>query len=142
MVISVVALFVGGIIDASYLSYTQARVGFETDVLKDEEGVPILDDEGNEQIIYIIPIDEDGEEIKFSLLDFNNLIPLLTNGIMYSPYETVEDLQEALADPEQDVEEFVMGVGYGFYALAGGAVLTLIFGIFARKRVPYSIFDR
>jgi hypothetical protein len=80
--------------------------------------------------------DDDDEVLFTSLLDFNNLMPYLMNGAFAMAPETQADLENF-----EDID-YRRGAGIGFYALLGGGVLITVAGLFAKKRVPYSIFDR
>lgn len=132
MIISVSGLFLSGLIDANLYNYEwQKEMG-----LIEVEGVDPEDDAENTRIVLMSEEDEDEETevvLVTSLLSFDGLMNFIMDGAFFSPAETEEDV-------ESTAPKF--GAGFGFFALAGGAVVVLILSLFAKKRVPYSVFDR
>lgn len=77
-------------------------------------------------------ISEDG--IVTSVIDFNNVSAFLTQILSGAPATAL--------DPEVDVLPLEIVGGYGMLIILVIPVVILLLSIFARKKVPYSIFDR
>jgi hypothetical protein len=69
-----------------------------------------------------------------STLDFSQLMPYITGLFAAAP--------ETAVDPSVTAAPASITIGYGLLILAGLSVLTLLFSIFARKKIPYSVFDK
>ena len=77
-------------------------------------------------------IGEDGELV--SVLDFNQLVNFAFGVFQGAP--------ETALDPAVDVMPLTMVAGYGLLIIMIIPVVILLLSIFARKKVPYSIFDK
>lgn len=77
-------------------------------------------------------INADGELV--SVLDFNQLVNFAFGVFQGAP--------ETALDPEVDVMPLTMVAGYGLLIIMVIPVIILLLSIFARKKVPYSIFDK
>ncbi len=74
------------------------------------------------------------EEVLTSILDFSKLITFLTQIFSGAPATAL--------DPEVDVMPLTIVGGYGLLIILIVPVVILLLSIFARKKVPYSIFDK
>ncbi|MFA5450238.1 MAG: hypothetical protein WC292_07380 [Clostridia bacterium] len=74
------------------------------------------------------------EDTFVGVLDFNNLLPFLTGFINNPPATAI--------DPLATTAPVVMQAGLGSLILVVASVLVLFLSFFARKKMPYSIFDR
>jgi hypothetical protein len=75
---------------------------------------------------------DDEEEKVQSTIDFTNLMSFIKGAFPTIP------ATEAEATPDAPV----VTAGVGFLALIGGGILIFILSIFAKKKIPYAIFDR
>jgi hypothetical protein len=110
------------------------------------EDPSIIDDpsETEQNILPAINAEDDGEEDPAdgeeseeeeappSLIDFANLMPFISGAFPSIPATEAEVVPGAP----------VVTAGIGFLALLGGGILVFVFSLFARKKIPYAIFDR
>lgn len=75
---------------------------------------------------------EDGTLL--SVIDFTKITEFLTGGFTGAPLTAI--------DPEIDIAPLPMVAGYGTLALLIVPVLIMLLSIFAKRKVPYSIFDK
>ena len=76
----------------------------------------------------------DAEGTVVSVLDFGKISDFMFGVFSGAP--------ETALDPEVDAMPLKLVAGYGLIALVVIPVIMLILSIFARKKVPYSIFDK
>ena len=77
-------------------------------------------------------IDADGQLV--SVLDFNQLVNFA--------FGAFQGVPETALDPAVDVMPLKLVAGYGLLIIMIIPVVILLLSIFARKKVPYSIFDK
>ena len=75
---------------------------------------------------------EDGTLV--SVIDFSKIMDFLMGALNGAPAEPL--------DPEVDVMPMTMVAGYGLLIIVIIPVVMLLLSFFARKKVPYSIFDK
>ena len=76
----------------------------------------------------------DAEGTVVSVLDFGKISDFMFGVFSGAP--------ETALDPEVDAMPLKLVAGYGLIALVVIPVVMVILSIFARKKVPYSIFDK
>ncbi len=69
-----------------------------------------------------------------SVIDFGQIMPFLTGALNGAPATAI--------DPELETAPLAMVAGYGLIIIVVIPVVMLILSFFARKKVPYSIFDK
>ena len=75
---------------------------------------------------------EDGTVV--SVIDFSKITDFLMGAMNGAPAEPL--------DPEVDVMPMTMVAGYGLLIIVIVPAVMLLLSFFARKKVPYSIFDK
>ena len=76
----------------------------------------------------------DAEGTVVSVIDFSKISDFIFGVFSGAP--------ETALDPEVDAIPLKLVAGYGLIALVVIPVIMVILSIFARKKVPYSIFDK
>ena len=128
MLISAVGMFAVGLIDVTTENFINLNPDFEYGAKESEI----------EKTAFIIPLsDDEEEEVEFtSLLDFGNLMPFLMDGAFALTPESEADIIDTPSIA------YRRGAGIGFYGLFAGSLIVTVAGLWAKKRVPYSIFDK
>ncbi|MDR3185616.1 MAG: hypothetical protein LBU04_02215 [Christensenellaceae bacterium] len=75
---------------------------------------------------------EETEEAPASIIDFNNLVPFLTGGLASVP----------ATEAEMPESQPSLVAGFGLLGLLAGGIFVFVFSLFAKKKLPYTIFDR